>query len=296
MAKVTIIIPVKNGEKVILRAIKSAQNQNYQNLEIIIIDNGSTDDTAKYVKSVALYDSRVKYIYTSIKGKSHARNVGLQHAKGQYIQFLDADDELKSEKIIDSVKVLEAHNELYAVVTDAEYLNDITKKKTNFQVKLPYKYYLYGKNPYPINCVLFRNDSVSFFREDVEYYEDWLFWFENLNKKQIYYLRNNYSSIIHVTGENTSNNYVLMSLYAIYIRALIKTHTHIRTPRLFLRDIRLSIKYLLFHSNEINHVLDQEIEQQMSFAMLITKLLLFFPLSKRILIHREEKYKNSGFY
>lgn len=94
---VSIIIPVYNAEKYIAETINSALNQTWPNKEIIIIDDGSTDKSLSIAKQYER-DS-IKVFDCTNKGASAARNYGLLHANGQYIQFLDADDLLSPDKI-----------------------------------------------------------------------------------------------------------------------------------------------------------------------------------------------------
>ncbi|HTC01545.1 MAG TPA: glycosyltransferase family 2 protein [Ferruginibacter sp.] len=96
---VSIIIPVYNGHKYILETLVSVKEQHYQNWECIIIDDGSTDDTAIIVQKFIATDKRFKYIHQLNKGLAGARNTGLAHATGSLIQFLDADDVLLPSKI-----------------------------------------------------------------------------------------------------------------------------------------------------------------------------------------------------
>ena len=91
---VSIIIPVYNLENYIENCLKSIVAQTYKNLEIICIDDGSTDKSAEIIKSFAASDSRVKYFYHDNAGVSVARNHGLEIASGDYIMFVDGDDYL----------------------------------------------------------------------------------------------------------------------------------------------------------------------------------------------------------
>lgn len=85
-------MPVYNGAKFIAEAINSVINQSYDNWELIIINDGSTDDTEEIVKK--FIDNRIKYFFQKNKGVSSARNRGLQEMQGEYFCFLDADDSL----------------------------------------------------------------------------------------------------------------------------------------------------------------------------------------------------------
>lgn len=89
---ITIIVPLYNKEESIERTILSVLNQTYSNYELIIVDDGSTDNSAKIIKS--FHDERVKYYYKSNTGVSETRNYGLSKASGDWILYLDADDYL----------------------------------------------------------------------------------------------------------------------------------------------------------------------------------------------------------
>jgi glycosyltransferase involved in cell wall biosynthesis len=104
--KVSIIIPAYNAARFLGQTIESILCQTWQNWELIIIDDGSTDDTEK-VAQPYLNDNRIIYRKQQNMGCSGAKNTGLQLATGDYIQYLDADDLLSGEKIAEQVAVLE---------------------------------------------------------------------------------------------------------------------------------------------------------------------------------------------
>lgn len=89
---ITVIIPVYNKEKYIERTLNSIINQSYSNLEIIIVNDGSTDGSRDLCAKFQKKDTRIKLINTENHGAGHARNIGINRAKGQYISFIDADD------------------------------------------------------------------------------------------------------------------------------------------------------------------------------------------------------------
>lgn len=90
--KISVIVPVYNLENYIDITLNSLINQTYNNLEIILIDDGSTDNSLKICNTFAQKDSRIKVIHTENKGVSSARNTGIEHATGEYISFCDGDD------------------------------------------------------------------------------------------------------------------------------------------------------------------------------------------------------------
>ena len=89
---ISIIIPVYNVEKYLDRCISSVLDQTYQNLQIILVDDGSTDNCSELCEKYKILDARVRVIHKSNGGAADARNMGLQIADGEYIGFVDADD------------------------------------------------------------------------------------------------------------------------------------------------------------------------------------------------------------
>ena len=104
---VSVIIPAYNAERYIERALRSALEQTYQNLEIIIVDDGSQDETARIVQDLA--DSRVVYMHQGNAGQGNARNNALRGCRGDYVSFLDADDFYHPRKIERQLEYLKAH-------------------------------------------------------------------------------------------------------------------------------------------------------------------------------------------
>ncbi|MBU3180711.1 glycosyltransferase family 2 protein [Clostridium psychrophilum] len=92
MYKISIIIPIYNTEKYLNRCLDSVINQTLKDIEIILIDDGSTDNSLKICKEYNSNDKRIKLIHKKNEGVSKARNIGLSYATGEYISFIDADD------------------------------------------------------------------------------------------------------------------------------------------------------------------------------------------------------------
>lgn len=89
---VSVIVPIYNREKYVARCIKSICNQNYKELEIILVNDGSTDNSGRICKRFAAMDSRIIYIEKENEGSGFARNTGMDVAKGEYLFFVDSDD------------------------------------------------------------------------------------------------------------------------------------------------------------------------------------------------------------
>ena len=90
--KISIVIPVYNVQAYLRQCVQSVQGQTYRDLEIILVDDGSTDDSGHLCDVLKAEDPRIRVVHKSNGGLSDARNVGLQHATGEYIAFLDGDD------------------------------------------------------------------------------------------------------------------------------------------------------------------------------------------------------------
>lgn len=99
MAEVSVIVPVYNVEKYLKRCLDSLTNQSFKDIEIIVVDDGSTDRSYSIARNLALNDHRIKLYRQENRGSSHARNVGLNESTGKYIMFLDSDDYYKKDCI-----------------------------------------------------------------------------------------------------------------------------------------------------------------------------------------------------
>lgn len=97
MPKISVIVPVYDCEKYIKKCVDSILNQTFKDLEIILIDDGSTDKSGKICDELKLKDGRIKVIHQENKGVSSARNEGLKIANGEYISFVDGDDYLSED-------------------------------------------------------------------------------------------------------------------------------------------------------------------------------------------------------
>ena len=106
--KVSVILPAYNRGYCICFAIESVLNQNYSNFELIVIDDGSTDDTSDVIQK---YNDKIIYIYQQNQGAAAARNAGMRKAKGEYIAFIDSDDLWTREHLEKHINVLDANIE-----------------------------------------------------------------------------------------------------------------------------------------------------------------------------------------
>jgi len=122
---ISVVIPAYNRQETIERAIKSVQIQGIDNIEILLIDDGSTDDTVESIKKLAKYETRIRLLEHQInKGEAAARNTGVKAAKGKYIAFLDSDDEWLEGKLKKQLRILEKADESVAACCTGQYLLD----------------------------------------------------------------------------------------------------------------------------------------------------------------------------
>ena len=110
MELISVIVPVYNVEAYVAKCIESIQNQSYQHLEIILVDDGSTDDSGDICDQYAAYDDRIKVIHQENGGLSAARNTGIEAANGDYIGFVDSDDYIGITVYEDMLHLLKENN------------------------------------------------------------------------------------------------------------------------------------------------------------------------------------------
>lgn len=186
--KFSIIIPVFNRERFISRAIESVLNQSFKNYEIIVVDDGSTDNTPYIIKQYP-----VNIITQKNRGVSAARNRGIKAAKGEIVAFLDSDDEWKKDKLKIQAAFFEKNPQYKIHQTDEIWIREgkfLNKKKIH-QKKEGFIFYeslhlcLISPSAVAIKKKLF--EEVGFFREDFEVCEDYELWLRITKKYPIGY-------------------------------------------------------------------------------------------------------------
>ena len=121
---VSVIIPTRDYGRYIGEAIESLQHLVDVDWECVVIDDGSTDDTAEIVSALAASDGRIAYLAQAAAGPSAARNAGLAATSGEFVQFLDADDFLGPRKLVRQIEVFARHPEADVVYGEARYFTD----------------------------------------------------------------------------------------------------------------------------------------------------------------------------
>ena len=137
MEKVSVIVPVYNGAKCIKRCADSILNQDYPELELILVDDGSRDRSWEIMQAIAAADHRVKAIHQENGGVSSARNRALAEASGTYVQFADVDDWLPMDATKLLVREMEAQSsELVVGASIASWMETSLKKDPSKSVEL----------------------------------------------------------------------------------------------------------------------------------------------------------------
>ena len=190
--KVSVIIPVYNTEKYVRQAVESICRQTLKDLEIIIVNDGSTDGSMTILEELAAQDERIKLFSQENQGQSIARNFALQKVGGKYLYFMDSDDYLENEALELCFEKAESNN-LDFVLFDAEILNpqdttaiDITYQRTqimdeesiytgNELLNLFIRKYIFTPSPCLsfINIAFLRQKNLSFYPGII--HEDQLF-------------------------------------------------------------------------------------------------------------------------
>lgn len=210
--KVSIVIPVFNAEKYVQMALESCLKQTYRNCEIIVVDDGSTDNSARICKEYQESYAQIKYVYQENEGVSSARNKGIEYATGQFIMFVDADDWIESDCVAELMKHMTAGGLSVGQVATADK-SEIRQKRITIALS-PQQAQLSvlrwnGIQGYPV-CKLFDVEIVNElnirFDRQIAICEDVLFVMEYikcmhkeavLNLKKLYHYRDIPQSALH---------------------------------------------------------------------------------------------------
>ena len=212
--KVSIIIPVYNVEKYLEQCVKSALSQTYKNLEIILVDDGSTDNSSKICTDFASKHKKIVYYYKENGGVSSARNLGIEKASGKYVFFLDADDkidEIVIENLVSNIKCCSLSSSRTTVLNDKKKWD--IKRSESYKAKEIIEKILINELQGFIFGYLLEKDKCPKFNEETGYCEDFLFLVDYIQNNDIeeitflskecgvyYYVQNNDSVTNRSTG------------------------------------------------------------------------------------------------
>lgn len=171
---VSIIIPVYNTSKYLPKCIKSIIEQTYRNFELIIVDDGSTDNSFEIAKTYEKIDSRISVTRINNSGVSAARNLGFSLAKGDYITFIDSDDTITPEYLTVLYSALQLNNDIGLSICEFAFLDESgkymsrVKKKKGFKIVKIDKDYKFTRTQQHLSAcgVLYRKKTIENYQFD----------------------------------------------------------------------------------------------------------------------------------
>lgn len=195
---VSIIMPNYNNRKYIAEAMESVLNQTYTNWELIVIDDGSMDNSVEIIQAYAAKDERIRLLVNATnKGVSASRNEGLKNSNGAFICFLDSDDVFLPNKLSDQVECLQQNSAAGLVYSDQLVSDDklnIIDKSEYFMPSLDLKEFMSIRNLFSTLTVMLRRklmEQVGYFDSALSGGEDWDYWIRCSEKTPFIHLKIN---------------------------------------------------------------------------------------------------------
>lgn len=234
---VSIIIPTYNYGHLIHETLDCVLEGTYRNWECIVVDDGSKDNTQEVVEAYTQKDSRIRYVFQRNAGLSAARNTGIRQSKGVYIQLLDSDDLIQSDKLATHSKYLFENEEVDLVYSSVRYFipGESALRYSMFTPDLPWEeepesdlpgYWLkklLQQNQFVVNGPLIRRsvfDQAGYFDETLTSVEDWDLWCRCLCKGLLFkkYSLPNTFALVRMHQGSMSTNKARMILNALKVR------------------------------------------------------------------------------
>ena len=189
----SVVVPAYNRSRIILNTLTSILKQSFKDFEIIIVDDGSTDNTAEIIQPILKNDQRIKLIRQENKERGAARNFGFSHSTGTYVIFFDSDDLMHDNHLSVLYNNIQEQYLPFFIAAKFDFINekgihfhsDIKKLKQGYY---DYKLFLKG-NPLACNiCIKKNNSDLFLFEEDRRFSikEDWMFMLQNLQKHKLF--------------------------------------------------------------------------------------------------------------
>ncbi|WP_195929946.1 glycosyltransferase family 2 protein [Clostridium sp. 1001270J_160509_D11] len=290
MIKISVVIPVYNKEMYLDKTLKCILNQSYKNFEVIIVNDGSTDNTKKICDEYAKKDSRISVYHIENGGVSNARNTGLKYATGEYIQFIDADDCINKDVFKTYIEILEKekydiiftsynkvdHEDKILKVVDLEYRGLKYKKDIleNFVKKqVDTGYYGWISNKLIKTDIVIKNKIK--FDTNISLAEDLDFYLDVYRYSDKYYFSEIRS--FNYLQEAQNSSMILYDNLDYYIQLLIN----------------LKIKYFIddegYYIDDNKSIIDQRIVNYIYYIVFYTKLDKNNIKNKVLKIHKDKE-------
>ncbi len=308
---VSIIIPVYNSERYIAYIIEDLLNQSYENFEIIVINDGSTDNSQEILAEFEKRDERVKVVEVKNAGVSEARNLGISLAKGDYIRFIDADDRINKDSVKNMVDIVKKDHEIDVVIGSFRTIPDMnyyygeyatTGKQNLNQMAFDFlqnvRSFYYGvvwNKLYKRSIIL--NNHLKFDRRliwcedfvfNLQYYKccEW-FYFLPLNK-------NVYDYIQHETSATKSVKKLSQDKYAV-INEIRKKEAEAFFEKVGMSElIKLEWKYSFLFGDLLIIASKKDISTKQKYIKM--KKILMQPEMYEYVKHKADYFKKDTFY
>jgi group 2 glycosyl transferase len=211
--KISIIVTCYNQEAFLGETLNSIAQQTYSDWECIIIDDGSTDNSAQIAKKWREKDSRFLYFFQENKDRSAARNAGIDKISGEFVQFLDGDDMLQPTKLEESITLF-TKEKCDIVISNFEEIKE-GKRRPPFcnlgKYEFTYENILLKWDidfNIPIHCFIFSKKSIEgiFFVEEFSVKEDWVMWLEVFKRTPKVLFIDKPLAVYRIHNSNTSQN------------------------------------------------------------------------------------------
>jgi glycosyltransferase involved in cell wall biosynthesis len=241
MNKVSVVIPAYNKADLTVRTVKSVLSQSYKNIETIVVDDGSTDDTKEKLEQ---FGNKICYLYQNNNGACSARNFGIKQATGEYIGLIDCDDIYYPEKIEKSVSFLEDNPDYGFISTGAYFIDESDKIVSGArEPKIKPSGWIFAailrKNIIYNSTVVAKRDCferVGYFDEKIFIPADYDMWIRLAEVYKAGYLAEK------LTGYRISHNYFVSHPSQLLNESIYLHEKHIRKG--YIASKRLQKKYL----------------------------------------------------
>lgn len=275
---VSIIIPFYNDTKYLTVLISSIKKYSFRHFECLLINDGSSEKI-DILEKIIKRDSRFILINQENQGVSGARNTGIKMSRGKYVQFVDADDLLSTNKINSAVKIMEINPSIDVVLSDYFIYSGKNKTRNKYKYISPLDE-LVIHNFIVINSALIRKCSVkdtNWFNEKIKAMEDWHFWLKLALNKVTFFVDGNINSyaIVRNRPDSLSKNYQKMFTGHSYIRKWLTknlTDRNLKQTNYF-RNKTAEYLYGIYKIKN-NKILDGTISIIKSFPFVITETIL----------------------
>ncbi len=267
---VTVLMPVYNGSRYLDEAIESILNQTFMDFEFLIIDDGSTDDSIKIIRSYR--DSRIRLVENENNlGQSTSLNKGINLALGEYIARMDQDDISLPERLEEQINYFKNHTDISVLGTWWKAIEDGEGNKIYKELRLPedpdtcaFWMYFYGNQPIAHPCSMFKKNEIKELGGYNEYYkvaQDLELWlrallnklkFANVPKFLFHYRLHQNQGSKSVQAETEHNIALAKFLTSVINRSI---------------DINQSARYRPSNLNDDNFIVKENIEEMMQLKM-----------------------------